>query len=118
MTSATVLDILQLVALELGHINYCRELRGAMVSRIQNLNSKIQNGIMAFRYTDAFVTLAAADAEVLVQFYRQLLDREPNPYIRNVYAEFQVSGLYQLAKIMLHIVKKPLWNKSGLCQEC
>jgi Cd2+/Zn2+-exporting ATPase len=25
--------------------------------------------------------------------------------------------LYQLAKIMLHIVKKPLWNKSGLCQE-
>lgn len=48
---------------------------------------------MAFRYTDAFVTLAAADMEALVQFYRQLLDREPKPYIGNVYAEFQVPGL-------------------------
>jgi predicted enzyme related to lactoylglutathione lyase len=64
-----------------------------MLSLIQNLKSRIQNGIMAFQYTDAFVTLGAADAEALVQFYRQLLDREPNPYIRNVYAEFQVSGL-------------------------
>ncbi|GAB4196000.1 MAG: hypothetical protein Fur006_42970 [Coleofasciculaceae cyanobacterium] len=48
---------------------------------------------MSFLYTDAFVTLAAADVETLVQFYRQLLDREPNPYIPNVYAEFQMSGL-------------------------
>jgi predicted enzyme related to lactoylglutathione lyase len=48
---------------------------------------------MSFLYTDAFVTLAAADVETLVQFYRQLLDREPNPYIPHIYAEFQVSGL-------------------------
>jgi predicted enzyme related to lactoylglutathione lyase len=48
---------------------------------------------MTFRYTDAFVTLAAADAEVLVQFYRQLLDREPKTYIPNVYAEFGLPGL-------------------------
>ncbi len=48
---------------------------------------------MPFRYTDAFVTLAAADAETLVRFYSKLLDRQPNPYIPNVYAEFQLSGL-------------------------
>lgn len=48
---------------------------------------------MPFRYTDAFVTLAAADAETLVQFYSKLLEREPDPYIPNVYAEFQLSGL-------------------------
>jgi hypothetical protein len=27
-------------------------------------------------------------------------------------------SLYQLAEIMIQIVKKPLWNKSRLCQEC
>jgi predicted enzyme related to lactoylglutathione lyase len=48
---------------------------------------------MPFRYTDAFVTLAAADAETLVRFYSKLLDCQPNPYIPNVYAEFQLSGL-------------------------
>jgi predicted enzyme related to lactoylglutathione lyase len=48
---------------------------------------------MTFPYTDAFVTLAAADAETLVRFYRQLLDQEPKPYIPYVYAEFQLTGL-------------------------
>ncbi|HEY9830023.1 MAG TPA: VOC family protein [Stenomitos sp.] len=48
---------------------------------------------MTFPYTDAFVTLAAADAEALVQFYRQLLHQEPKPYIPHVYAEFQLTGL-------------------------
>ncbi len=48
---------------------------------------------MAFHYTTAFVTLAATDAETLVQFYAQLLEQEPKPYIPNVYAEFQLSGL-------------------------
>lgn len=48
---------------------------------------------MAFRYTDAFVTLAAADLETLVEFYSKLLDRQPKPYIPHVYAEFQLSGL-------------------------
>jgi predicted enzyme related to lactoylglutathione lyase len=48
---------------------------------------------MAFHYTTAFVTLAASDAETLVQFYAQLLEQEPKPYIPNVYAEFQLSGL-------------------------
>jgi len=50
---------------------------------------------MAFRYTDAFVTLAAAnpDIEIMIRFYAQLLTQEPKPYIPNVYAEFQLSGL-------------------------
>lgn len=48
---------------------------------------------MTFQYTDAFVTLAAADAEILVRFYRQLLHQEPKPYILHVYAEFQLTGL-------------------------
>ncbi len=48
---------------------------------------------MTFQYTDAFVTLAAADAEILVWFYRQLLEQEPKPYIPNVYAEFRLTGL-------------------------
>lgn len=48
---------------------------------------------MTFQYANAFVTLAAADAETLVRFYSQLLAQEPKPYIPNVYAEFQLTGL-------------------------
>ena len=48
---------------------------------------------MRFRYTDAFVTLAAIDIDTLVQFYSQLLAQEPKPFIPKIYAEFQVSGL-------------------------
>jgi predicted enzyme related to lactoylglutathione lyase len=48
---------------------------------------------MVFQCRDAFVTLAATEPETLVQFYAQLLNQEPKPYIPNVYAEFQLSGL-------------------------
>lgn len=48
---------------------------------------------MVFAYTDAFVTLATAETEILVQFYSQLLNQEPKPYIPNGYAEFQLGGL-------------------------
>ncbi len=48
---------------------------------------------MTFFYTDAFITLAATDIDPIVQFYSQLLAQEPKPYIPDVYAEFQVSGL-------------------------
>ena len=41
----------------------------------------------------ALVTLAAANIEVLVQFYRQFLDLSPHLYIPNVYAEFLFPGL-------------------------
>ena len=48
---------------------------------------------MPFQYVDALVTLATTNAEILVQFYTQLLNQEPNPYIPKVYAEFQLSGI-------------------------
>lgn len=48
---------------------------------------------MTLHYTDAFVTMSAADFDTLVQFYSQLLTQEPKPYIPKVYAEFQLSGL-------------------------
>lgn len=41
----------------------------------------------------AFVTLAASDLETLVQFYRHLLDQEPQPYVPQVYAEFELPNL-------------------------
>ncbi|MBF2020505.1 MAG: VOC family protein [Hydrococcus sp. C42_A2020_068] len=48
---------------------------------------------MFFKYTEAFVAIAAIDFEALVQFYRRLLERDPKPYIPNGYAEFQLTGL-------------------------
>ncbi|MCA1990642.1 MAG: VOC family protein [Coleofasciculus sp. S288] len=48
---------------------------------------------MTFQYTHAFVTLAATDVENMVQFYTQLLDREPTFQLQKVYAEFQLPGL-------------------------
>ena len=48
---------------------------------------------MNFQYSAALITLADLDKEVLVKFYTKFLDREPNPYIPNTYAEFQLPGL-------------------------
>ena len=48
---------------------------------------------MPFPYSNAFVTLATTEAEALVKFYTQFLDKEPESYIPNVYAEFQLPGL-------------------------
>jgi predicted enzyme related to lactoylglutathione lyase len=48
---------------------------------------------MVFQYGEAFVTLAATEPETLVQFYTLLLNQEPEPYIPDLYAEFQLSGL-------------------------
>jgi catechol 2,3-dioxygenase-like lactoylglutathione lyase family enzyme len=42
---------------------------------------------------EAFVTLAATDLQILVDFYCQFLGIEPQLYIREVYAEFQLPGL-------------------------
>jgi predicted enzyme related to lactoylglutathione lyase len=46
-----------------------------------------------FPISTALVTLANANSEKLVQFYRQFLQLEPQPYIPNIYAEFQLPGL-------------------------
>ncbi|MEL6457932.1 MAG: VOC family protein [Cyanobacteria bacterium J06621_15] len=48
---------------------------------------------MSFQCTEAFVTLATNNLEELVQFYIQFLTQNPSNYIKNVYAEFQLSGL-------------------------
>jgi len=48
---------------------------------------------MSFLYSAALVTLAHLSNEVLVKFYTKFLDLEPNPYIPNTYAEFQLPGL-------------------------
>ena len=48
---------------------------------------------MSIELTEAFVALASANFESLVQFYRQLLDQAPTPYRPNVYAEFRLPGL-------------------------
>ncbi|MGB3237652.1 MAG: VOC family protein [Geitlerinemataceae cyanobacterium] len=46
-----------------------------------------------FSVSTAFVTLADANSEKLVQFYRQFLQIEPQPHIPHIYAEFQLPGL-------------------------
>lgn len=48
---------------------------------------------MVLQCRAAFVTLAASDLAALVNFYAQLLGSPPQPYIANVYAEFQLPGL-------------------------
>ncbi|MGQ4646481.1 VOC family protein [Lyngbya aestuarii] len=48
---------------------------------------------MAFQCTSALVTLAATDFELIIRFYAQLLRQEPQPYLLNVYAEFQLPSL-------------------------
>jgi predicted enzyme related to lactoylglutathione lyase len=48
---------------------------------------------MTLQPTDAFITLAAIDAETLVQFYTQLLGQDPTSYIPGSYAEFSLPNL-------------------------
>ncbi len=58
-----------------------------------NMSCPYSSVCMTFRCRNAFVTVAVADIETLVQFYAQLLNQEPKPCIPNVYAEFQLPGL-------------------------
>ncbi len=44
-------------------------------------------------YQAAWVTLAAANFEEIVEFYAQVLAIAPNPYREKVYAEFSRAGL-------------------------
>jgi len=48
---------------------------------------------MSFNFSQAFVTLAAEDMEKILAFYVQLLGRQPDAIVRQVYAEFQLPGL-------------------------
>ncbi|MEB3283577.1 MAG: VOC family protein [Lyngbya sp.] len=42
---------------------------------------------------EAFVTLAATDIKILVEFYTQFLGIQPQSYLPESYAEFQLPGL-------------------------
>lgn len=44
-------------------------------------------------YKDAFVTIATPDLEKAIAFYSGLLNQQPQPYIKNVYAEFDLESL-------------------------
>ncbi|PSO80483.1 MAG: glyoxalase [Cyanobacteria bacterium QS_7_48_42] len=76
---------------------------------------------MKLRYHDAFVALAAVDAEALIQFYRQLLEKEPQPYIPQVYAEFQLVGLrlgiFQPRDSHQQVFAYPAGSGMSLCLE-
>ena len=48
---------------------------------------------MTFAYTDVFITLASTQLEILTNFYTEIFSINPNSYIPNIYAEFQLSGL-------------------------
>jgi catechol 2,3-dioxygenase-like lactoylglutathione lyase family enzyme len=61
---------------------------------------------MVFQYTDAFVTIATLDLEILVKYYTKFLRKEPVKLIPNIYAEFQLSG------VKLGIFKQKKTNES------
>ncbi|MFB2877390.1 VOC family protein [Floridanema aerugineum] len=47
---------------------------------------------MVLAITNAFVTLGVADFPKVIDFYRQFLNQEPQPFIPNVYGEFRLTG--------------------------
>lgn len=48
---------------------------------------------MVFNCTDAFLTIAADDIQILVDFYSQLFQHQPSVYLPPTYAEFQLAKL-------------------------
>jgi predicted enzyme related to lactoylglutathione lyase len=44
-------------------------------------------------FTDAFVTIASTNFDIIVKFYSQLFDCEARSYRPGVYAEFAIGGL-------------------------
>ena len=61
---------------------------------------------MQFKYSVAFVTIAAENLEELVTFYTQILQKEPSHYRDGVYAEFN------LEKLRLSIFKPKLEHQA------
>lgn len=47
--------------------------------------------IMSLNYREIFITIAAVEFDRVKQFYRQILGKEPDPYLANVYAEFSLN---------------------------
>ncbi len=76
---------------------------------------------MSFSYDQAFVTIATAKNDDLVNFYRQLFNLQPNPYIPEVYAEFQLKGLrlgiFQFSGVNQLEFANPLGSTMSICLE-
>ncbi|NJR51238.1 MAG: VOC family protein [Leptolyngbyaceae cyanobacterium CSU_1_3] len=53
----------------------------------------MNKGIRGLQCRSSWVTLAVAEWERSLQFYRHLLGEEPRSHIPNTYAEFQFPGL-------------------------
>lgn len=48
---------------------------------------------MNLKYTEAFITIATTKINQTVEFYHQFLQLNPEPYIPNTYAEFNLKTL-------------------------
>lgn len=44
-------------------------------------------------YYSALITIATPELSAIAHFYTQLLQQQPNPYLPNKYAEFNLKGL-------------------------
>jgi predicted enzyme related to lactoylglutathione lyase len=48
---------------------------------------------MTIKYSDVFVTMASFNLDKMTDFYTQLLEKKPQKYIPNVYAEFHLTNV-------------------------
>jgi hypothetical protein len=48
---------------------------------------------MSFAYQDSLVTIGAIAFDPMINFYRQLLAQDPEPYERGIYGEFRLNTL-------------------------
>ncbi len=76
---------------------------------------------MSFTYNKAFLTIATPNSPILVNFYCQLLDIQPDPYIPGVYAEFQLKelrlGIFQPQKSRQPEFANSLGSSMSICLE-
>ncbi|MDB9374761.1 VOC family protein [Nodularia sphaerocarpa] len=76
---------------------------------------------MKYEYTEALVTIASVKHENLVNFYRELLNKEPSSLIPNIYAEFQLPGvrlgIFQPQKNHISAFSKSANSQISLCLE-
>jgi predicted enzyme related to lactoylglutathione lyase len=61
-----------------------------MVDQSYQNNSSDRQGLLDI---EVFITIAADDFSTVVNFYQQLFSQQPNAYVANVYAEFQLTSL-------------------------
>lgn len=76
---------------------------------------------MIWQCNNALVTIASTELEILTDFYTKLLSIKPNPYIPNVYAEFQLPnlrlGIFQPKPDQISEFKNSARSMISLCLE-